>query len=53
MGDGVNLDRLAGRLGLVVLLVIGGFLLMILVRKADHAIETRQAAAASAPPAAR
>ena len=53
MGDGVRAGRIAARLGLVVLLVVGGFLLQQLVRKADHAHASRRAAPAAeagAPP---
>lgn len=46
------LNKIAARLALVLLLVVGGFTLAELVRKADAAVAKRQSAAASAPTAA-
>lgn len=45
----MSLERIAGRLGLVLLLVVGGFLLLQLVRYADHAHAHRQAAGVATP----
>lgn len=45
-----TLERIAARLGLLALVVVGAFLLLQLVQKADHAHALRVSAGVSPPP---